>query len=525
MKGLALAVLSLSFACQADERNYSRSYAANDANAVVAPEGEAASVGFENLPKMRDNSVNINIGVTSQKGAVKYKYALLTGTEAEGGSSACSSAKYSSFIPLVRAITRNRLPEGHHLLCARGKDAAGIAQQAPTTFTWVIDTSVTVEDEEEEEGPAAEELPEETSMPAAPEVEPPPPIEVEEEEPASPPMPSPEEEGSTPMPAPTPTPMPSPEEEESTPMPAPAPNPPVSPSGQAEIKIGEGNNGRARQLATIAFSNGETSKISVYVHNQGSAPLNWRMQSDSSRAIRWLQAEYDGQVEQIPDDGENAIFEGVVAAGSKSGAISFSLKLDMTGKVAYEYLEYKDPAEYKTRLIFHDDDNDRHATLEVSLYVPKMSFGNNRPRVVNGKKKNWQLSLPKDSLNKVHRLYINNRGKGNLSWQVAKSTGSGSNKVGSTVGSSWTQVSDSQDWFLVRKQDTYVEMKLSPEAEDRKLRQVAGKSGWRGNWGWVIFDSNSGSSYSTQQVAGRKYFRVCFEEKTGEHKNNCGNSD
>ena len=506
MRGLILTIFFLLFACRADDRNYHTPYSQNNNGAVIEPEGEAVSVSLENLPKIKDSSVNINIGVTSKNGAVTYKYALLTGNAAKGGSSACASADYGEFIPLTQTIKHNRLPENHHLICAKGKDISGITQQMPTTFSWIIDTSITVDDTEEVGQPDEGESSEVAPPPTETVVKPPAPAEPPEEK-----------EESIPIPNPVPNP----------PMPNPVPNLPAPTMPmQAEIKISEDNGGeRNREL--IAFSNGETRKVSIYVHNKGTAPLNWRMQSDSSSAIKWLQAEYNGRrVEQIPDSSEEAIFSGTVAAGSKSAALSFSLE---TGGVLDEYLEYGDPVLYRERFVFYDDDNNTSVDLIAYFYIPKLSLGNENPRLVNGEEKSWQLSLPKDKIGTIYTVYANNRGRGSLSWQALRHTGSGANKQWFAIGSSWTTISnDSEDnWFSVRARDTYIEIKLNNSAKQKKLNKIdagsGGKDGWRGSWNWIVFSSNGGRSYSSQSVAGRRYFKVCFEEKEGEHKNECGN--
>lgn len=138
------------FACRADERNYANPYSENPAAATTAPQSETIRVAFENLPEMRDDSVNIDIGVTSKNGAVEYMYALLSGDAAREGSSACSHATYSEFVPLTQTIKRDGLPEGHHLLCAKGRSGRGATQQVPSVFAWLIDTGTEAEGEETE---------------------------------------------------------------------------------------------------------------------------------------------------------------------------------------------------------------------------------------------------------------------------------------------------------------------------------------------------------------------------------------
>lgn len=486
------------FACRADERTYHYSKSSNNADAVGGANGEELRVGFENTPRMKDNRVNINIGVTSKNSAVEYKYALISGDAAKEGSSACGSAEYGDFVPLAQTISHSGLPEGHHLICARGKNAAGLTQQSPSTLSWVIDTSITIEEEEEVEQPDEEELPDNPSVDNTQTVEP---IEDEKVE-------------EKPSPMPTSAPEPDPE-------PAPNPEPTLR---LAAINI---------STKMLKFSNSERRKISVYVHNEGTAPLNWRMQSDSSTEVKWLRAEYDSkQVEQIPDDSENAIFSGTVAAGSKSEAIDFSLKLNAkTGKVLDEYLEYRDPKRYSTTLVFYDEDNSTSVELTVYLYIPNLSLSNSRPRTVNGNKRYGQLSLPKDEIGSIYRVYINKRGQGSLSWRALRSTGSGADKrwFAIPINSSWTKLSDNSrdNWFAIRTRKTFIEIKLNNTAKQKKLTHFnegsGGKNGWYGSWNWIIFSSNGGRSYSGQKVAGRRYFKVCFEEKAGEHKNECGN--
>lgn len=149
-RGLVLTTFFLVLACRADERNYSSLYTENYADAATAPQGEAVKVAFENLPKMQDDRVDINIVVTGGSGVVEYKYALLSGDAAKGGSSACTKASYSDFVPLTQRIKRNELPEGHHLLCAKGKSVHGVVQQAPSTVAWLIATDLDGAEEETE---------------------------------------------------------------------------------------------------------------------------------------------------------------------------------------------------------------------------------------------------------------------------------------------------------------------------------------------------------------------------------------
>ena len=488
-------VLLLLCACQADERDYHTSRANASADVISKPQGEAVSVSFENLPRIEDNNTNINIGITSQNGASTYKYALVTGSAASAGSSACDTAEYSGFMPLTQTIFRSRLPEGSYLLCAIGKDVAGTTQQMPTTFAWLIDKNVTVDEGDQ---PDAEELAGTDEAASN--------LDMSDTDLAVEPTEEPAEE-----PAEEPTPVPTPIDNTKTPGSA-EPTEPAEPL-VASMKINTGS---------LNFSNSETRKIKVYVQNEGTAPLNWRMQSTSDSIVKWLRAEYDGtQVEEIPDDSEDAVFSGTVPAGGKSEAIKFSLQLDATTKkVPDEFLQYKDPTTYEAPITFYDNDNDKQISLKVRLSIPLLELGNESPRVVDGKKKNWQLSLPKDNLSKIYKIYANNKGEGNLSWQVLKNTGSGNNKKWSTVGSNWTKVSDNGYWFLVRKQNKfYMEIKLAKSAKDLELKKI--KDGWGGRWNYVIFRSNGGRSYATQKHAGRKYLKVCFEEKTGEHRNKC----
>ena len=143
MKGLTLTIccLSLTLACQGEERDYGPYSATASAN--HEPAGEQVSVNFENTPAMRSNNVDINISVTSKNGATKYQYALLDGEAAQRGSSSCDEAEYSEFVPLTETISINDLTDGNYFICAKGKSAAGVTQQNPSTYAWIIDSGIT----------------------------------------------------------------------------------------------------------------------------------------------------------------------------------------------------------------------------------------------------------------------------------------------------------------------------------------------------------------------------------------------
>ncbi len=132
-------LLSLLFACRADERDY-QSTGSEYASAQTAESqvGKAVSVSFENLPSIEDDSDAIDVVVSSQNGAVEYKHALLAGDAAAGGSSGCESADYGDFVALTQTITHRDLQEDSYLLCAIGKDAHGVTQKTPTAFAWSI---------------------------------------------------------------------------------------------------------------------------------------------------------------------------------------------------------------------------------------------------------------------------------------------------------------------------------------------------------------------------------------------------
>ena len=248
------------------------------------------------------------------------------------------------------------------------------------------------------------------------------------------------------------------------------------------------------------------------------------MQSDSEEEVEWLQAEYEGStVTPLPSyDSNDRVFTGIVAPQAKSAAINFSLKLgDDTNKVTNKYLQYGKYM-YQKSFIFYDDTNNTSKKLRVRLLIPLLAINNSKPRSAQGEQKYWQLSLSKDKLNRIYNVFVNNRGRGNLSWQVVSRVGG----TWSNISNIWTNVSDKADWFLVRKISGKIQIKLSHEAKNLKLTQQGGsKKSWAGEWHWVIFTSNGGKSYSTQkdEHTGRLYFKVCFEEKDNEHKNTCGN--
>ena len=70
-----------------------------------------------------------------------YKYALLSGDDAGGVdkvSTCMGSAVYGNFTALTNPIKINRLPEGKHLICAKGRNAAGTVQKYPSAVSWVV---------------------------------------------------------------------------------------------------------------------------------------------------------------------------------------------------------------------------------------------------------------------------------------------------------------------------------------------------------------------------------------------------
>lgn len=158
MKRLALTIcyLLLTLACQAEDRQYG-TYSV--ASAVGnEPEGERVSVSFVNTPAMQDNSVNINIGIVSKNGATKYQYALLDGEAAQRGSSSCDEAEYNDFVSLTETIVKSGLAEGNYFLCAKGKNASGVTQQKPSTFAWIVDTSITTTPQNQQDKDTADDM-------------------------------------------------------------------------------------------------------------------------------------------------------------------------------------------------------------------------------------------------------------------------------------------------------------------------------------------------------------------------------
>ena len=358
------------------------------------------SVAFEpgSLPAATAAVNSVNVYVTSQgkaqSKATKYRYALLSGPTAETGATACAEAYYSEFFPLADPIIVSDLLEGAHLLCARGKNAAGIVQQAATTHAWKVDTSAAegaVDDD-----PATEPINDDQPITVVINVSPstttvPPPVTV-------------------PVIVPTPPPPP--------PDPAanPAPEPEPAPDPMAKMQVRKNNNSGA---LSHAFTHGQKDAIPYYVHNTGDADLTWSLKLEAQDA-GWLSVEYNGETKI----GSAIGFSGVLAANSVSSSIEVSLALDDDDRVGTDYLAVKEvsgkrveTSEYMAKLILKNENMgvSESATVSVYLLIPRLSLKKNSPT----RQQTWALPIQLGDYNKK-KMYIEKRGKGNLYWKNVK---------------------------------------------------------------------------------------------------------
>ena len=332
------------------------------------------SVAFEpgSLPAATAAVNSVNVYVTSQgkaqSKATKYRYALLSGPTAETGVTACDEADYSEFFPLADPIIVSDLLEGAHLLCARGKNAAGIVQQAATTHAWKVDTSAAegaVDDD-----PVTEPINDDQPITVVINVPPTGPT-------VSPPV-------TVPVIVPTPPPPP--------PDPAanPAPEPEPAPDPMAKMQVRKNNNSGA---LSHAFTHGQKDAIPYYVHNTGDADLTWSLKLDAQDA-GWLSVEYNGETKI----GSAISFSGVLAASSVSSPIKISLALDDDDRVGADYLAVKEvngkrveTSEYIAKLIFKNGNTgvSESATVSVHLLIPRLSLKKSSP----ARKHTWELSI------------------------------------------------------------------------------------------------------------------------------------
>ncbi len=345
------------------------------------------SVTFDqgSLPAAVATVNSINAYVTSTSGATKYRYALLSGPAAAQGATACAEADYSEFQPLADPIIASDLPEGAQLLCARGKNAAGIAQQAATSHAWKIALAPPADEE-----PPVEPTPDERPMFVVnfpPAVSPPPP----------PPPPV-----------------------ESSPPPPPPPPPPVESSPEPEAKMQVKKNDNAGALSH-AFSHGDTMGIiSYYIHNTGDAELTWSLKLGDEEDVGWLRVTYNGEAKV----GSDISFSGTLAANSRSSGFWVGLVSDSSRRVDHDYLAVKkvngkrvETSEYEATIIFKNENTGatEEATASVYLQIPRLGLKKSSPP----RKYQWHLPIANGDHDRK-RLYIEKRGKGNLTWRNNK---------------------------------------------------------------------------------------------------------
>lgn len=354
--------------CSVDRPAYLRDGVKVEKNTSNALPQVSVAFDPESLPPATTAVKSVNVYVTSTSGATQYRYALLSGPAAKKGATACAEADYSKFYPLADPIVGD-LPEGSQLLCARGKNAAGIAQQAATTHAFKVDSSLAANREEGGTEPTPSE---QTSTPPTIVINVPP----------------------------SPVPMPA------TPMPAPDAN--------AKLQIRKNNNSA---VLSHAFVHGQTEAILYRVHNTGDATLTWNLKLDAIDG-NWLQVEYNGDTKM----GSSIAFSGDLAGNSVSSPLALSLVLDDRNRVDTKYLAItqagsarKQVSEYRAMLVFENKAASETVSVPVSLLIPRLSLKKNSP----ARKHRWELPI-KNGDHSWKTLYIEKRGKGHLYWNSSK---------------------------------------------------------------------------------------------------------
>ena len=350
------------------------------------------SVSFEpgSLPAAIATVNSINVFVTSPNGATKYRSALLSGPAAEQGATACAEATYSEFFPLADLIKASDLPEGSQLLCARGKNAAGIVQEAATTHAWKVESSL---DGGEEPPPTAEPSADDLSITVVVNVPP---------------------STSTPVTVTVPTqPQPQP-----TTQPTTQPMPPAEPTPDPMAKMQVKKNNNSGTLSH-AFTHGQKDSIPYYVHNTGNAALTWSLKLDAQDA-GWLRVKYNGETKI----GSAISFSGALTANSTSSPIELSLALDDGNRVDSKYLAVKkvngkrvETSEYMAKLTFKNENTGVSESAHVSVYlwIPRIGLKKDSP----ARKHQWELPIQNEDYDRK-TMYIEKRGKGNLYWSNIK---------------------------------------------------------------------------------------------------------
>ena len=391
---LALILSVITMACSAETPGYLQDgmkVDKNNADANPAQGSNTVSVVFDqgSLPASVTVVNSLNVYVSTQSGATQYRYALLSGPAASAGASSCASATYNKFVKLTVPIIVSDLVEGTHLLCARGKNAAGISQETATTYSWKVDPNAP--DGQVEEAPVE---PTEDENP---------PINVVVNVPVNVTNPQNTQLQNT-QPQDTSQTEPTPEPQ-STPQPQPTP--------MMEVK-----KGTSTSLAH-AFNHGETTTASYSVHNVSSDSLDWRVELDTSDAD-WLQAEYDGNTKK----GNNINFNGNLAANSTSKEIKISLALT-NNMVDLKYLAMREEGnrlvgtdQHVAQLLFTNENtgsSEQHSAF-VYLYIPRLYLQDSPAR-----KHLWELPIQHGD-NSVKKIYIRKGGLGSLTWESAGSS-------------------------------------------------------------------------------------------------------
>lgn len=354
--------------CSVDKPAYLRDGVKVEKNTRDALPQVSVAFDPESLPPATTAVNSVNVYVTSTNGATQYRYALLSGPAAKKGATACAEASYSKFFPLAVPIASD-VPQGSQLLCARGKNAAGIVQQAATTHAFKVDSSLAVDSEEGGIEPA----PSEQSVT-------PPTIVINV--------------------PPSPVPMPA------TPMPA--------PDTKAKLQIRKNNNSA---VLSHAFVHGQTEAIRYRVHNTGDATLTWNLKLDATDG-NWLRVEYNGDTKM----GSSIAFSGDLAGNSASSPLALSLVLDDRNRVDTKYLAVtqagsarKSVSEYRAMLVFENKAASETVSVPVSLLIPRLSLKKNSP----ARKHRWQLPI-KNGDHSWKKLFIEKHGKGHLYWNSSK---------------------------------------------------------------------------------------------------------
>jgi len=372
MLSVALIFSVIVASCTGDKPHYLRDGIKVEKNTSNALPQVSVTFVPEYLPAATTGDNSISIYVTSTSGATRFRYALLSGHPATKGATACAEADYSEFLPLKDPITASDLPDGLQLLCARGKNDAGIAQGAATTHSWQVDSSLAADEDAAGTVPTGEE-----------QADTPPTIVIN--------VPSP------PVPAPAPA----------TPMPA--------PDSEAEMQIRKNNNSA---VLAHAFVHGQTDAILYRVHNTGDTTLKWSLKLDATDSD-WLQVEYGGDTKI----GSSVAFSGDLAGNSISSPLALSLVLDDRNRIDTKYLAVtregsarKEVSEYQATLVFENKDAaSETVSVSVSLLIPRLSLKKTSP----ARKHRWQLPI-KNGDHSWKKLLIEKRGKGLLYWNSSK---------------------------------------------------------------------------------------------------------